>query len=595
LLRLMDDVARARSLQEVYASALDCLRSALNVGRASVLVFDEHQVMRFVAWAGISEEYRRAVDGHSPWSPDTVDAAPIVVPDVRKDEAMAAYLPVFEREGIGALAFIPLRFGRRLLGKFMLYCSEPHEFTEGDVAFAEMVAGHIALAVGHERGARRRLERSHRFLSDASRVLATSLDRAATLDNLGQLVVPELADWCVVYLWADDGSIEVAHLAHADPEQVDRAWEIARQWPPRPDAEEGPVVVMRTGAARLIARVGDEHIEEVAQDDTEHQALKALGLQAAMAVPLSARGHTLGALTLLSAESHRIFTLDDLELAQELGRRAGLALDNARLYRAADAARRESGRLLVEAQAAVRVRDEMVAVVSHDLRTPLGTIVSACDLLDLDPPEDQVVRSRASIRRAAGQMHRLLDDLLEVARADAGHMQVRYGPVYVATVVSEVASVFFPVAEERAIELEQSVEPRGLCVSADRDKLLRALTNLVGNAFKFTAPEGRVSIRAEHQAGRARISVSDTGRGIPEEQLAHLFNRYWQGEAGQAVEPRGVGLGLAITKSIVDAHGGTIEVASRVGEGSTFTVVLPMHADSASLPGQEGAALRGGA
>jgi signal transduction histidine kinase len=191
------------------------------------------------------------------------------------------------------------------------------------------------------------------------------------------------------------------------------------------------------------------------------------------------------------------------------------------------------------------------------------------------------------------QMHRLLDDLLEVARADAGQMQVRYGPVYVGTVVSEVASVFFPVAEERSIELEQSVEPRGLCVSADRDKLVRALTNLVGNAFKFTAPGGKVSIRAEEQAGRACISVSDTGRGIPEEQVAHLFNRYWQGEAVQAVERRGVGLGLAITKSIVDAHGGTIEVASRVGEGSTFTVVLPMHADSASLPGQEGAALRG--
>jgi signal transduction histidine kinase len=167
--------------------------------------------------------------------------------------------------------------------------------------------------------------------------------------------------------------------------------------------------------------------------------------------------------------------------------------------------------------------------------------------------------------------------------------------VYVGTVVSEVASVFFPVAEERSIELEQSVEPRALCVSADRDKLVRALTNLVGNAFKFTAPGGTVSIRAGEQAGRACISVRDTGQGIPEEQLAHLFNRYWQGAAGQAVERRGVGLGLAIAKSIVNAHGGTIEVASRVGEGSTFTVVLPMQADSSSLPGQEGVALRGGA
>jgi signal transduction histidine kinase len=572
-LRLMDEVAQARSLDAVYRSALDCLQGALGVERAAVLVRDEAQVMRFVAWSGLSDAYRAAVEGHCPWAPDDEDPRPVLVPDVRHDPALASYAPLFTAERIAALGFIPIRFGHRLLGKFMLYYDAPHEFSDEEVRFAEMVAGHIALAVGHERGARRRFERAHRLLSEASRTLASSLGFHATLRNLSRLAVPDLADWCVIHLRDDTGTVSVVELRHGDPAKCELGWSMVRRWPTRPDAPEGPAKVIRTGAPLLFTRVDDALIQRIARDEEEQRALWALSPRSAMALPLTARDHVLGALTLLSAESGRRYGRGDLALAEEFARRGALALDNARLFEAADAARRDNARLLVEAQAAVRARDDVVAVVSHDLRTPLNTIVTACALLESDTSGDLAVQVRETIRRAAGHMGHLLDDLLDAARMEAGGVEVRHDPVDVEGLVAEVAHTFSAVAEERRIQLTHTVTPRGLRVPGDGDKLMRALNNLVGNALKFTGEGGRVSIRAEPDGAMVRVAVSDTGRGISDEQLVHLFDRFWQGHRGRG---SGVGLGLAIVKGIVGAHGGRIDVVSRVGEGSTFMLVLPL-------------------
>src|SRR5688572_2614161 len=147
LARLMDEVSRATSLDAVYQRALLTLREALEVDRAAVLLLDDDGVMRFVAWAGISEEYRRAVDGHSPWPPDHRDAEPVLIEDVSAAPDLASYGDLFVREGIAALAFIPLQYAGRLLGKFMLYHREPHRFEAGEIGLAAAVAGHIAFAV----------------------------------------------------------------------------------------------------------------------------------------------------------------------------------------------------------------------------------------------------------------------------------------------------------------------------------------------------------------------------------------------------------------------------------------------------------------
>ena len=399
LARLMDEVSRSCSLDAVYQRAIAALREALSIERAAVLLLDHHGVMRFAAWSGLSEEYRRAVEGHSPWPPDQRDATPVLIEDVSEAPDLARYGDLFARERIGALAFVPLQSAGRLLGKFMLYHPAPHRFTVDEVGIARVVAGHIAFEVE-----RRRIE-----------------------DEL---------------------------------------------------------------------------------DDARH-ALE-----------------------------------DRLASEQELRRRA---------------------------EEAVRARDETVAIVSHDLRDPLATIFTGCAVLELDPSAALQAKTPAAMLRAATRMQRLVQDLLDVTRIEAGGLALDWKPVDVAGLVAETASLFQSASDEKSVRLVVEVAPGVRAVRADRGRLQQVLSNLIGNAIKFGHRGGQVWVRAGTADGAIRFSVTDDGPGIAAEHLPRLFDRFWQAERGQH---GGAGLGLAIAKGIVEAHGGTIEVSSDVGRGSTFSFLV---------------------
>lgn len=224
---------------------------------------------------------------------------------------------------------------------------------------------------------------------------------------------------------------------------------------------------------------------------------------------------------------------------------------------------------------AIRVRDEVVSIVSHDLKNPLGVVAGAADLL-LDLPLDEEERHHQAriIRRSAARMKRLTEDLLDVSRIEAGALVLRTAAETPGPILDELTEFFGTQAEDAGIVLDTRVAPDTPTVRADRDRLVQALSNLMTNALKFTPEGGRIVLTAEaaDEAGRVAFSVADSGPGIPAEEQQHLFDRFWQ---ANREDRTGSGLGLAIVRGIAEAHGGAVRVESTPGEGSRFTILVP--------------------
>ena len=237
---------------------------------------------------------------------------------------------------------------------------------------------------------------------------------------------------------------------------------------------------------------------------------------------------------------------------------------------------RESER---EAWEASRLRDEVLGVVAHDLRTPLTAIVAYASLMQERVKPEEAHDHAAAILRLAMQMDALIQDLLTVSRLHAGRLPLHLTPVGPATLVREAVQAQELNAEQRGISLDAEVEPGLSPVQADAERMRQVFANVVGNAVKFTPPGGAVRVRAGAAGEGVRFAVADTGPGIPPEELPHVFERFWQSPSGEA---GGTGLGLAIAKGLVERHGGSLEVQSRPGEGSTFSFVLPAAAEAAS-------------
>jgi signal transduction histidine kinase len=396
-------------------------------------------------------------------------------------------------------------------------------------------------------------------LIEAGRVLASSLDYETTVQDAVRLFIPRVADWCVIYLLEVDGSIRVATVAHIDPSQALGAREWLARYPSEAALPRAPLRALRTGQPELVPSIADSMLIEMAQDAEHLETLRKARMKAAMTVPLTARGRTIGAISFVSAESERTYGPADLALAEELGRRVATAIDNARLYS--------------EAQAAVRARDDVLGIVAHDLRNPVGTIRMTAELLaEVEVPEEKRQQYYGIIVRAADRMNRLIQDLLDVASLEVGRLSVTRERLEVPSLVAEVREMFAAQTEARLQTLHFQYPPKLSAVYADRGRVLQVFSNLVGNAVKFTPEGGRIEVSAESGEDAVRFAVTDTGPGIAAEELPHVFDRFWQSKRARR---GGAGLGLAITKGIVEVHGGQITVASTPGVGTTFTFTLP--------------------
>jgi len=405
------------------------------------------------------------------------------------------------------------------------------------------------------------LDERRRLLADASDALVRTLDVEATLRVIVELVVPGLADLCIIDLVTTQGSLErvAVHREPARQREADGIWRFS---PRREHAEHPTIRAIETGEAQLIPFLDDEKIERVSVNDEHADYIRKLGTRSMMIVPLAARGRTLGAITFASMERARTYNEGDLELAVALAERAAFAVDNARLF--------------ADAQRAIRTREDLLAVVSHDLRNPLSSILTSAALIARRAPTGEAgARTRKHteiIQRSVERMDRLIGDLLDLASIEAGALSIDRRVHEAAPLLREALEAQGPIARERSIELLLDPVDPHLLVNCDRDRVLQVLTNLIGNAIKFTKPAGSIVLGVDLARGNVCFFVRDTGPGIAAEELPHIFDRFWQARRRAR---SGVGLGLSIAKGIVDAHGGRIWVESTVDVGSVFYFTLP--------------------
>jgi signal transduction histidine kinase/CheY-like chemotaxis protein len=407
----------------------------------------------------------------------------------------------------------------------------------------------------------RAAERRARFLAEAGELLSSSQDADQVLKELARLAVPTIADICIVDAVDDEGNVRRVEVIAADTPLKDLAALLSI-----PTLDGSLPLATTLASQRAILDVPDWNTEN-------GSALVAAGVKSFIAAPLMAHGETLGALILISTAGDRDYGDDDLDVATDLARRAALAVDNARLYQ--------------QAQQATRARDDVLGIVSHDLRNPLNTInMSASFLLDLigsaglmipggdqgGPPVSLTAKLNIVVR-AVRRANSLIEDLLDVTRIDSRRLAVDQTMVDAQVLMDEALLDLVPLATEAGIGLAHGWEGNPSRIPADRKRIYQVFSNLVGNALKFTPKGGRIDVRGVMSGGDATFTIADTGAGIPAENLPHLFDRFWQ---ARETRRAGAGLGLYIAKGIVEAHGGRLWVESTVGTGTTFTFTLPL-------------------
>ena len=682
--RMVDTVSRASDLDEIYQTALDELQRTFRATRASVLLFDDEGVMRFKAWRRLSDEYRAAVEGHTPWTPETQDPQPIVVRDVREDESLGAFQVAFEQEGIRSLAFIPLVDSGHLLGKFMIYFDEPGDVSPTELRIVQTIAGHIAFAITRKRSetalrdseeryrrlvehspvgvavhregrlvfinsagariigatdpadvvgrsildfvhpdfrapvlqrmraiadgaqslppleeklirvdgsevevevsvigfmyqgkpasqivvtdltARRRIDREQRLLADAGALLNSTLDYEETLQSITRLAVPSVADWCIIDICDDSGGVDRIAAASARAEDEELSERLKRHYTALPAGSHGITHAIATGRTELMPDVDESMWPGIARDAEHVEMAVAMGVRSYICAPMIARGRMIGAIYFMVGASGRRYSADDVPLAEELARRAALAVENARLYR--------------EAQDANRTKSQFLARMSHELRTPLNAIGGYTELLEMGlrgPINTQQREDLTRIQRSQKHLLGLINDLLSYARIESGHVELNIERIIVEDALRAIEPLIEPLASARDVRFVHRASDPGATCRADQDKLNQIVLNLLSNAVKFTEPGGEVSLTSGSVNGQVRISVRDTGRGIAADKLEAIFEPFVQLVTPITRVTEGAGLGLAISRELARAMGGDVTVESEPGRGSVFTLSLP--------------------
>jgi signal transduction histidine kinase/CHASE3 domain sensor protein len=410
------------------------------------------------------------------------------------------------------------------------------------------------------------------FLSESSKLLASSLDYSTTLARVVRLAVQSIADYCVVDL-AENGRIYSSELAHSDPGKNAILERLRSKYRPRPDLPISVERVIQTRKAVLVPAITDELLREHSSDDEHFDLLRQLNMSSAMLVPLTAGDEILGAMVFV-ASGARHYDPDELSFAEECARHAAIAIRNARLYS--------------DAQQAIRTRDEVFRMVSHDLRNPVTNIQITASLLSAASLPDESRQSMLQmIGRASERMSRLIEDLMTVGRMQQGlGIPIDIDRVDPAVIVDEVCTALGVQARAKGVNLHCSRPPSIPAIKADRNRVFQVLTNLVDNAVKFTPEGGKINLSCKVQNGEVQFAVKDTGSGVNSEDLAQMFNPFWQGRPG--AQP-GSGLGLAIAKAIVEEHHGRIWAESTPGVGTSVAFAIPL-ADAGREPVKPSAA-----
>lgn len=421
---------------------------------------------------------------------------------------------------------------------------------------------------------RKQAEENLRLLAETGQLLAADLDFEATLQNLARLVVPLLVDWCTVDLPGKDGHLQRVVLYHSNPAQLDFARQLEERFPPHSGPGPGLAALMKATKAVLVPEISEERLLASAQNEEHGQLLLRLGLCSSVIIPLVARGEALGVLSLSHSDSGRHYSTEDLTLLGEVGSRAALALDNARLYQ--------------EAREAIKEREDFLSIAAHELKTPVTGMRGYAQLLSrqlargetINP--DRLSQAVKIIQEQASKLSEMINQLLDVSRIEAGKLALDLRPVDLGEVVRSVVDTAQSTTNKHSLIIHQSVSP--LIGLVDALRMEQVLTNLLDNAIKYSPEGGPIEIELGYTAQedfkatnagkrRIRLAVTDWGLGVPPEHQAHIFDRFYQAHSGAYLG--GMGLGLHITRQILEMHGGEIQAEFPRTGGSIFIVYLP--------------------
>jgi PAS domain S-box-containing protein len=442
-----------------------------------------------------------------------------------------------------------------------------------DISERKQAEAERAALLAGEQAARRDAEAARRglaFLSEAGMALNNSLDYEATLQAIANLVVPELADWCTVYIMEkgahqSEASAHPVAVSHIEP---DKAKLVRKLCPPVPEKPGKPGSVTRAilaGKSQLISTVTEATMLAWAEDEDTLKILRELAPVSSMVVPMYIGPRPVGALALVGVRPGQHFSPADLQLAEELARRAAVAIENAQLYR--------------EIRRAVQLRDEFLSIAAHELKTPITSLKGYSQLLNRQlsrTGELNLARLQQTlqvIERQSDKLTQLITQLLDVSRLETGKMLLNFRPTDLSTLVQEVAELSRSTLTNSHTILVDT--PPQVVVRVDPLRLEQSLFNLVSNAIKFS-PEGtqlKIEVKAPEKAQTVQLAVTDQGIGIPVEHRARLFERFHQAHPGNYGS--GLGLGLYITRQIIGLHGGTVRAEFPEEGGTRFLIELP--------------------
>ena len=418
---------------------------------------------------------------------------------------------------------------------------------------------------------RKQAEENLAFLAEASATLASSLDYQTTLDAVARLAIPHIADWCTVDIFDEKGGLHLVSVAHIDPEKVKWARELRETNPVNMAAPSGLPQVLRTGRPELYPLITDEMLQATTSSEHELELSRTLGLTSVIIVPIRSAGRPIGGISLITTESRRRYTEADLDMAEELGSRASLAIDNARLYK--------------EAQDAVRIRDEFISIASHELRTPITSLKVYTQVMRKRFRREDDAMTSGQLERMEAQIDKLaklITDLLDVSKIETGRLEYRSAPFDIESLVREIVDQLRLSTETHEIDVEGEGP---VTIAGDADRIGQIITNLLTNAIKYSPKADRVLVRVEPRGETVAVSVQDFGIGIDPRHQAEVFERFYRVTGPDERTYPGLGIGLYIAREIARRHGGDVAVESTQGEGSTFTLVLPIHSAVTGVPG----------
>lgn len=410
------------------------------------------------------------------------------------------------------------------------------------------------------RRARTRAELERALLGRLGEVLTGPLDFEQWLSRLVQLPVPTVADWCAICLQQPGGGLHLTALAHGDSGKAARVLTALQRIPLREDSLVGPAYVLRTGQPELLEEVAGP-LEKIALSEEDQQVLRMLDLRSVLHVPLIGHHGAVGVLSLATSAPRRLGP-EDLALAQELGRRLSLVLENARLFR--------------EMQEAVRLRDDFLTVAAHELRTPLTTLQLQLGTLahrarkESSTPDfaERLERCQRQVRR----LGTLVESLLDVSRLASGEMMLQLERFDLAELVAEVVERHAAEAQAARCLVRLEAAP-GLFGRWDRLRVDQAVSSLLSNALKFGSGQP-VDVEVTRQDSVARVEVRDQGIGIPPDQAERIFERFERAVSSRSYG--GLGLGLYLARRAAEAHGGRVWAQVRPERGATFILELPL-------------------